>query len=71
MLSIFACFVAGLYVAIRGYGFALGLLDAQLPRVFAWVFCVAYGGQLGVGWLEFRAERLWREEYAREVDEEE
>lgn len=57
-----ACFVAGLYIATQMYSGALFLLDAQLPRAFGCVFAAAYVFQLGVGYLEHREERRWREE---------
>lgn len=44
------------------YSGALFLLDAQLPRAFGRVFAAAYVFQLGVGYLEHREERRWREE---------
>lgn len=43
------------------YGFALGMVDTQLPRAFAVCFCAAYAFQLYVGWLEIREEGRWRE----------
>ncbi|KAL5389446.1 hypothetical protein DPSP01_002346 [Paraphaeosphaeria sporulosa] len=62
MLSIFVCFALGLYIATQMYGFALGVVDKDLPRAFAVCFCVAYVFQLYVGWLEVREERRWRDQ---------
>jgi hypothetical protein len=61
MLVILVCFALGLYIATQMYGFALGMIDAQLPRAFAVCFCAAYAFQLFVGWLEVRDERRWSE----------
>jgi hypothetical protein len=56
MLGVFVCFAAGLYIATQMYGFALGVVDKDLPRAFAVCFCAAYAFQLHVEWLEIREE---------------
>ncbi|KAJ4354111.1 uncharacterized protein N0V89_005844 [Didymosphaeria variabile] len=66
MLGILVCFIAGLYIAIRLYDCAFGLLDAQLPKAFTACFAAAYMFQLFVGWLEIRAEQRWTEMMRKE-----